>query len=204
VLSYVLQPLTKHYVFAMRECVNTTIDEEVTQSSRAAKTKTEAQPMKGNLYVYSCSRFSRARVVSDASFRRMTLPTLEPFRSTFGDCGCKTRVGRRSYVFDGDRTGPEIPGSLQSFSARCNHYSSIFGFCEFVDFPSIGTIETGASPSTHCGWVNRAPTAYILSERTAEGSDVDNQISFTSNTANDQIPARPEIGTSAVFSVLSD
>jgi hypothetical protein len=98
------------------------------------------------------SRFSRVRVVSDASFRRMTLPTLEPFRSTFGDCGCETRAGHRSYGSDSDRNTLEISGSLQSFSARCNHYSSLFGFCEFMDFPSIGTIETGASPSTHCGW----------------------------------------------------
>jgi hypothetical protein len=127
-------------------------------------------------------------VVSDVSFRRMTLPTLEPFRSTFGDCGCKTRAGHRSYGSDSDRNTLEISGSLQSFSARCNHYSSLFGFCEFMDFPSIGTIETGASPSTHCGWVNRAPTAYISSERTADGSDVDNQISFTSKHCKQSDP----------------
>jgi hypothetical protein len=118
----------------------------------------------------------------------MTLPTLETFRSTFGDCGCKTREGHRSYVSDIDRNTLEVSGSLQSFSARCKHYSSLFGFCEFMDFPSIGTIETGAPPRHTAGGLKRAPTAYILSERTADGSDVDNQISFTSKHCKQSDP----------------
>ena len=106
----------------------------------------------------------------------MTLPKLEPFRSTFGDCGCETRAGHRSYGSDSDRNTLEISGSLQSFSARCNHYSSLFEFCEFMDFPSIGTIETGAAPRNTAGGLNEQPTAYILLERAADGLDVDNQI----------------------------
>ena len=136
------------------------------------------------------SRFSRTRLASDVSFRQLTLPTLETFRRTFGDCGCKTWEGHRSYVSYNDRNMFKVSGSLQSFSARCKHYSSPFGFCEFMDFPSLGTIETEALPPTHCGWAKPGTNRLYLSERTADASDLDNQISFTSNLCKRSDPGK--------------
>src|SRR5258708_5868021 len=134
----------------------------------------------------------------------MTLPTLEPFPSTFGDCGCQTRAGHRSYGSDSDRNTLEVSGSLQSFSARCKHYSSLFGFCEFIDFPSPGTIETEASPSTHCGWAKPSTNRLYFVRTNSGWSDLDNQISFASKHCKQSDPGTAGDWHKRSFCVLSD
>jgi hypothetical protein len=126
--------------------------------------------------------------VSDVSFRRMTLPTLEPFRST-----SVTAVVRRERGTE--VTYPTVIGIRSRFPVLCNPLvrgvSTIPHSSDSVNlwtFHRLGRSKPVRPPRHTAGGLKRAPTAYILSERTADGSDVDNQISFTSKHSKQSDP----------------